>query len=81
MSIDNQLKTESLNSDGQQFHQCQKMNNHLSFELTEHKQRQRHMTLKSRSWLGPAQHAAVSTGKWDPNPPLLITGYPMTIHI
>ena len=45
MSFDNQLRTESLNSDGQQFHQNQKMNNHLSSEFTEHKQRQRHPDL------------------------------------
>ena len=30
------LLKESLNSDGQQFHQYQQNNNHLSSELTEH---------------------------------------------
>jgi hypothetical protein len=37
------LSKESLNSDGQQFQQYQKMNNHLSTEIIEHKQKPRYM--------------------------------------
>ena len=40
------LSKESLNSDGQQFQQYQKMNNHLATEIIEHKQKPRYMALE-----------------------------------
>jgi hypothetical protein len=40
------LWKECLHSDGEQCHQYQQNETHLSLQLIEHKQRRRHMTLK-----------------------------------